>query len=145
MNKQSFLHSTRTDLRVVTFRNASLWLSSKCTLFLHAGHSGHEQPEALHPSGRNEPLRSVPLLSVPAELWKRGRAAAERAGRAQQPSWGLWHHKRAGGVPQGERSGHAVLTPQCYCTYTHLSESTLEAAAQNSYLTPIIIAVWFAF
>lgn len=37
---------------------------------LFPGHTGHQQPEALHPAGRNEPLRFVQVLSVSEELWQ---------------------------------------------------------------------------
>lgn len=128
----------------------SLWLSSTCTFFLHVGHPGHEQPEALHPSGWNEPLRSVPLLSVPAKLWKRGCAAAERTRRAQQLSRGLWNHKRAGGVPRWAGAGLTVLTPPRlqgdtgFHTLTYLRAPWKELP-RNCYSAPIIIAVWSAF
>lgn len=73
------------------------------------GHPGHEQPEALYPSGRNEPLRSVPLLPFPAELRERRRAAAERSSRTQRPSWSLQHHPCAGGVPQRAGCDHGTV------------------------------------
>lgn len=114
-------------------------------MILHAGHSGHEPPEALHPSGWNEPLRSVPLLSVPAELWERGRAAAERTGRAQQPSWGLWSHNCAGGVPRGTCTGITVLTPQGFINspiWEHLGSRCPELQFNTHNHSSVVWQTW---
>lgn len=100
------------------------------------GHPGHEHPETLYPSGRNEPLCSVPLLPLPAELRKQRRAATERSGRTQRPFRSLQHNPRAGGVPQRAGCGHGAVMrpiwirncPLCWCW--RCSEATWPAGGR---------------
>lgn len=79
-----------------------------CLLLVFAGHTRHQQSEAVYPAGRDEPLRFVQVLLVSEELWERRRpledceSGTRRDARSQKCNncpWGVYERVICGLIP----------------------------------------------
>ncbi|KAE8577455.1 hypothetical protein XENTR_v10004574 [Xenopus tropicalis] len=103
---------------------------------LHAGNPGYEQPEAADPTGRDEPLRLVSVLRLPAELRQWRHSAEDCEGGARGDAGGQQCPEGPGGVYPG---GWIFRSQLLSCLYgsvsSHWAHSSLALTTMGSALS----------